>query len=65
VVVNAGGSSSLHKRINAAARLMRPLRCAATDLKTSQRLLQRALNAQSMQALEGQAQRTAQHTHRT
>jgi hypothetical protein len=27
---NAGGSSSLHKRMNAAARLMQPLRCAAT-----------------------------------
>ena len=31
---NAGGSSSLHTRMKAAARLMQPLRCGATDLKT-------------------------------
>jgi hypothetical protein len=36
---NAGGSSSLHKKMKAAARLMQPLRCAATHLKTSHRLL--------------------------
>ena len=34
VVCNAGSSSSLHTRMNAAARLMQPLRCAAT-LRTS------------------------------
>jgi hypothetical protein len=39
---NAGGSSSLHTRMNAAARLMQPLRCAATHLKTSHRFLHRA-----------------------
>jgi hypothetical protein len=31
---NAGGRSSLHTRMKAAARLMQPLRCGATDLKT-------------------------------
>ena len=41
---NAGGSSSLHTRMNAAARLMQPLRCAATHLKIRQRSLQHALN---------------------
>ncbi len=39
---NAGGSSSLHTRMNAAVRLMQPLRCGATHLKTSQRCLQHA-----------------------
>ena len=48
---NAGGSSSLHTRINAAARLMQPLRCAATHLKIIQRFLQHASNTQSTQAL--------------
>ncbi len=41
---NAGGSSSLHTRMNAAARLIQPLRCAATDLTIIQRFLQHALN---------------------
>jgi hypothetical protein len=36
---NAGGSSSLHTRMNVAARLMQPLQCAATHLKTSHRFL--------------------------
>ena len=48
---NAGGSSSLHTRINAAARFMQPLRCAATHLKTSNRFLQHASNTQRTQAL--------------
>ena len=61
---NAGGSSSLHMRINAAARLMQPLRCAATHLKTSNRFLQHASNTQRTQALARQAQRTAQHARR-
>ena len=61
---NAGGSSSLHTRMNAAARLMQPLRCAATDLKTSHRFLQHASNTQRTQALARQAQRTAQHARR-
>jgi hypothetical protein len=58
---NAGGSSSLYTRMNAAARLMQPLRCAATHLKTSNRLLQYASNTQRTQALARQAQHTAQH----
>ena len=61
---NAGGSSSLHTRMNAAARLMQPLRCAATDLKTSHRFLQHASNTHRTQALARQAQRTAQHARR-
>ena len=61
---NAGGSSSLHTRMNAAARLMQPLRCAATHLKTSHRFLQHASNTQRTQALARQAQRTAQHARR-
>ncbi len=48
-VCNAGGSSSLHTRMNPAARLMQPLRCAATHLKISQRLLQHASNKQGTQ----------------
>ncbi len=36
---NAGGSSSLHTTMNAAARFMQPLRWEETDLKTSQRSL--------------------------
>ncbi len=55
---NAGGCSSLHTRMNAAARLMQPLRCAATHLKTSQCLLQHASNTQRTQALARQAHRT-------
>jgi len=44
---NAVGSSSLHTRLNAAARLMQPRRCtAATHLKIFQRLLQHASNTQ-------------------
>ncbi len=50
--------------MNAAARLMQPLRSAATHLKTSQHLLQHASNTQHTQALERQAQRTAQHARR-
>jgi hypothetical protein len=61
---DAGGSSSLHTRMNAAARLMQPLQCAATHLKTSPRLLQHASNTQRTQALAQQAQRTAQHARR-
>ena len=61
---NAGGSSSLHTRMNAAARFMQPLRCAATHLKTSNRFLQHASNTQRTQALARQAQRTAQHARR-
>ncbi len=61
---NAGGSSSLHTRMNATARLMQPLRCAATHLKTSNCFLQRASNTQRTQALARQAQRTAQHARR-
>ncbi len=61
---NARGSSSLHTRMNAAARLMQPLRWAATHLKTSQRFLQHASNTQRRQALARQAQRTAQHARR-
>jgi hypothetical protein len=61
---NAGGSSSLHTRVNAAVRLMQPLRCAATHLKTSHRFLQHASNTKRTQALARQAQRTAQHARR-
>ena len=61
---NAGGSSSLHTRMNTAARLMQPLRCAATDLKTSHRFLQHASNKQRTQAVAQQAHRTAQHARR-
>ncbi len=61
---NAGGSSSLRTRMNAAARLMQPLRCAATHLKTSHRFLQHESNTQRTQALARQAQRTAQHARR-
>ncbi len=61
---NAGGSSSLHTTMNAAARFMQPLHCAATHLKTSHRLLQHASNTQRTQAQARQAQRTAQHTRR-
>ncbi len=61
---NAGGSSSLHTRMNAAARLMQPLRCAATHLEISQHLLQHASNTQRTQALARQAQRTAQQARR-
>ena len=57
---NAGGSSSLHTRMKVAARLMRPLRCAATHLKSSHRLLQQASNTQRAQTVAGKAQRTAQ-----
>ncbi len=60
---NAGGSS-LHTRMNAAARLMQPLRCAATHLKISHRFLQHALNTPRTQELARQAQRTAQHARR-
>jgi hypothetical protein len=63
-VFNAGCSSSLHTRMNVTARLMQPLRCAATDLKTSRRFLQHASNTKSTKALAGQAQRTAQHARR-
>ncbi len=42
--LKAGGSSSLHTSMNAAARLMQPLPCAATHLKTSNRFLQHASN---------------------
>jgi hypothetical protein len=48
---NAGGSSSLHTRMNATARLMQQLRCAAADLKTSHRFLQHASNTQRTQTL--------------
>ena len=61
---NAGGSSSLHTTMNAAARLMQPLRCAATHLKTSNRFLHHASNTQRTQELARQAQRTAQHARR-
>jgi hypothetical protein len=62
---NAGGSSSLHTRMNAAARFMQPLQCAATHLKTSNRFLQHASNTQRTQALARQAQRKAQHARRS
>ena len=61
---NAGGSSSLHTRMNAAERLMKLLRWAATHLKTSHRFLQHASNTQRTQALARQAQHTAQHARR-
>ena len=51
---NEGGSSSLHTKMNAAARLMQPLQCSETDLKTSQCFLQHA----------SITQRTAQHARR-
>jgi hypothetical protein len=50
--------------MNAAARLMQPLRCAATHLKISHRFLQHASTSQPTQALARQAQRTAQHARR-
>jgi hypothetical protein len=52
---NAGGSSSLHTRMKAAARLMQPLRCVATHLKTSQRFLQHTSNTQRRQEEAGEA----------
>jgi hypothetical protein len=55
---NAGGSSSLHTRLNAAARFMQPLKCEAPNLKTSQRFLQHASNTQHTQALARQAHRS-------
>ena len=58
---NAGGSSSLHTIMNAAARFMQPLQCAATHLKTSNRFLHHASNTQRTQALARQAQRKEQH----
>ena len=61
---NAGGGSSLHTRMNATARLIQQLRCAATHLKTSNRFLQHASKTQRTQALARQAQRTAQHARR-
>ena len=61
---NTGGRSGLHTRMNTAARLMQPLRCAATHLKTSHRFLQHASNTQSTQAAARQAQRTAEHARR-
>jgi hypothetical protein len=45
---NAGGSSSLHTRMNAAARLIRNI--LTTDLKISHRFLQHASNTQRTQA---------------
>ncbi len=62
---NAGGSSSLHTTMNAAARLMQPLRCRATHLKISHRFLQHASNTQRSQALARQAQRTVSQQHST
>jgi hypothetical protein len=50
--------------MNATARLMQQLRCAAADLKTSHRFLQHASNTQRTQTLARQAQRTAQHARR-
>jgi predicted deacylase len=47
--------------MNATARMMKTLRCAATHLKTSNLYLQHASNTQCTQALARQAQRTAQH----
>ncbi len=41
---NAGGSSSLHTRMNAAVRLVQPLRCRTTGLKISPRSLQHGPN---------------------
>ncbi len=61
---NAGGSSSLHT-MNAAARLMQPLRCTATHLKTSQCLLQHVSNTQRTQALARQAQSHLHSAHAT
>ncbi len=61
---NAGGSSSLHTTMNATARLMQPLRCAASHLKASHGFLQHASNTKRTQALARQAQRTAQHARR-
>ena len=65
---NVVGSSSLYTRMNAAARLMQPLRYTPTHLKISQRFLQHASNVQHTQALTRQMQRTAraplqQHLH--
>jgi hypothetical protein len=48
---NAGGSSSLHARMNAEACLMQPLRGTATDLKTGQRFLHQESNTQRKQEL--------------
>ena len=62
---NAGGSSSLHTRMNAAARLMQPLRYTATDLETSQRFLQHASNTQAVSARKHwHDKRSAQHSTR-
>jgi hypothetical protein len=48
---NTVGSSSLHTRINAAARLMQRRQCALTHLNTSKRFLQHASNTQRTQEL--------------
>ena len=61
---NAGGSSSLHTRMNATARMMQSPQCTATHLQISQGFLQHASNTQRTQALVRQAQRTAQHARR-
>jgi hypothetical protein len=50
--------------MNAAARLIQPLRCAATQLKTIHCFLQHESNTQRTQALARQAQRTAQKARR-
>jgi hypothetical protein len=62
---NAGGSSSLHTRINAAARFMKPLRCAATHLKTSTRFLQHAFPAARVKHTEQTSTGTTSAAHST
>ena len=59
---NAGGSSSLYTRMNAAARLMQPLRCAATHLKTGHRFLHHASVKHTSHASTGK--RSAQYSTR-
>ena len=61
-VCNVGGSSSLHTTMNTTARLMQPLRCAATHLKTSQRILQHVSTHSARKHLHDK--RGAQHSTR-
>ncbi len=62
-VCNVGGSSSLHTTMNTTARLlMQPLRCAATHLKTSQRILEHVSTHSARKHLHDK--RIAQHSTR-
>ena len=55
----AAAAACTNTTMNAAARFMQPLPCAATHLKISQCVLLHASNKQRTQAMARQAQRTA------